>query len=445
MDSREIGLDLASKEREDIFDDYYRKIESIKLEWLRGENTPNPPNYEKVKLALTILERNLDDVISTEGLLEDDVLVVERIVKDLLEKWFSLFAVLLKGSVFLDAFSQTLLIAANLVVNVRTIGYLELRKIFMRLGYIHELSSQKIASQSITDLDVPGEVEASNIKTLELPEDLEEYARYIQKIRDELDEFLRTEVDPSRRRKSLRDNNPIRFAKEMIDRYQSREFAMFDEVFEHADREEYAREVNNSFKIIKKAESLLYLKDNEIAIWTIDIRIVSSILPAAQVGYQMFSFASSLESIDGVEVTLESWRNGSKEYTLNTRFNDQVSKEEAKDVLGKSRARLTKEKSGDGEDVNLKSDFNEHVNDEKDRLDIEERKINIKLKKVELIERVSELIANGLENVDSDIQILINNMLYCEILGAEVKDGVNIDIIEQNELRMDTDSNDKVE
>jgi hypothetical protein len=187
---------------------------------------------------------------------------------------------------------------------------------------------------------------------------------------------------------------------------------------------------------------------------------------AADIGFLMFSLAKAFESIDDIEVTLADWGQGSRWFKFKVNINSLTSKKDLILLLTKARqaieaalykkpfdeiTKLEAEKDKilaekkkveietsiiDPEIEKLKQIVSLHkelIELQKSEIEIEERKVNVRLKNLEYIEKLSDVIKNGVQQNDSNIQIIVNEVLYLEI--DRLKNSIKADPIEFIDVR----------
>jgi hypothetical protein len=198
-----------------------------------------------------------------------------------------------------------------------------------------------------------------------------------------------------------------------------------------------------------------------MAVWEMDIKISNEkdVYDAAEVSYLLWAISKALSGIDGVDVELTSWGDGSKWAKLKIRIRQLSSKVDLMQVLKKAgqiteaaylkksvedlqnmeasthkldqesrkieqeTRRLEKETENiiDSDRASLMHDMEIHqkvldlrdkeLSLEEKQLNLEEKALGIKMKELDYIMKLSELMKSGLKN-DSDLQILINEQLY---------------------------------
>lgn len=82
---------------------------------------------------------------------------------------------------------------------------------------------------------------------------------------------------------------------------------------------------------------------------------------------------------------------------------------------------------------------------EKLQLDNEAMKVNIMKSKLELIQGISKLISDGLIQNDSNIQLIINDMLFIEKDNNSIKVGEDIELIEEDGIIKSSETDDKID
>jgi hypothetical protein len=208
-------------------------------------------------------------------------------------------------------------------------------------------------------------------------------------------------------------------------------------------------EKSRKYNLSDKIESLYHLKnDDEIFEWSVYIRFSDSKekYSAKKISNLVFIISSSFESIENVEAVLDNWGVGSRWVNLIVKIKKSISKEGIIDIIKELRRWVEvyylKKPYGEikNSELTAKIKENELNTDEKNgfteasrELEIEKVKIEIERKKLEN-ERIkieneaekiknivsfSELIKEGIIQIDSDLQIIINECLYLNIKNGE--------------------------
>ncbi|MBO9729246.1 MAG: hypothetical protein J7623_11470 [Chitinophaga sp.] len=286
-------------------------------------------------------------------------------------------------------------------------------------------------------------------------------------------------------------------AEEMINRLQDDYFKVSSILFncgvdDPSDMIELAKE-QDFFALLEALYD--FDEEQETAIWEMDIKISNEqdVYDAAEVSYLIWTIAKALSTIEGIDVELTSWGDGSKWAKLKIRIRQLASKVDLLQILKKvgqiteaaylkkpvedlqnteastrkidqeskkierETRRLERETENmmDSDKASFMHDLEIHqkVLDLRDRelnleekalgieekaLDLEEKALNVKMKQLDYIMKVSELFKSGLQN-DSDIQIKINEQLFLKRENGKLSIGNTalLDINQQIEPKVD--------
>lgn len=434
MSKKTIDNELLSKEREDIFDEYYNLIENFKLRILKsGISKDNQPKYDFIERSLTILERNLDDLAKYELKEPHIVKLGNYSIHKMLREWSSIFRVLGMRHEFIINFSYNILISAALLSNVKYLETIDFRKYVKflsprrmdRIRYEKESSNK---NQTINSVAIY--IEDTNEKIIEygsrgIPIDLVN------------SDFLADSI------KKRRDSNKYRSLH-------------FEEIL---DQEiEVFRNRINSRRIISEIKNERELPRDTSFEWTIEMRFVDfeDNYKSSQIGYTIWSISAALEQIDGVKITLEDCGKGSRWLKLKMEIRDFLAKEEVKQVLDKSKDAIeakyldtpieeAKKIKAEREKVEretaslINSKDAEKLRElEIEKLELENRAAEVRIiqEKLKVIKGISELIADGVLQNDSKIQLIVNDMLFLEKDNEQITLGEDIEVIEEDQILM---------
>lgn len=433
MSKKSIDNELLSKEREDIFDEYYNLIESFKMSVLKaGISKENQPNYDIIERALTILERNLDDLAKFELIKPNLVRLGNSSIQNMLKEWSTIFHVLGTRKEFILDFSYNILISSSILSNIKKLDQLKFRK------YIKYLSPRR----------------EDRLKYENEHEDgFEGYKNRAIAIYH-LNEETGMKYSSRRVPKDLINSDILAHSIKVRRKENNFKSIQFNKILD-IEIEDF-REKINSGKIITEIDEARELSHNTSFEWTIDIKFynLNDHYSASQIGYTIWAISSALEQIDGVEIDLEDWGKGSRWVRFKLKIRDILAKEEVKEVLDKSKNAIEAKyldtpveemKKIKAEREKLEKETESLVNAEdaekirklqieKLELDNEAAKVKIMQEKLNLIKGISDLATNGIIQNDSNMQILINDMLYLEKGEEGVRSGEDLEIIEEDQI-----------
>lgn len=454
---------LLSRERENIFDDYYNSIENVKLEFIR-EQTPVTPDYDTLIKSLTILERNIDDLAS-KGLQQKDFETLNMSIVQVLKDWLKIFEILIKQPNFIESFSYNLLGLANIIANNQHNSLIENQKTILffspsrkdRQNYEKTL---KVGFDLETAVDQFYHENWPLIDTLLEGDDLIKSRYSVGILRS-----VKASIEGLMLKKGGGWLSPGEFspllAQTLNDNFKNNIFRLNFKSLRNTDQStvELYRQNLNALNIANILHSIIH-EDNYIYVWDIDVTIRGETFKADQIGFLMWTISKALQSIEGVSILLEDWGNGSKRFKLKAFIKNIFAKEEVKQILDKGRKaaeakyletpieeaeklRAEKEKVMKETSVIISSDLAKEGHEldlMKKRLEIQDKAAEIALKRLQAIKGLSELIKEGILSNDSDFQIMINDLLFLEKQSGKLRSGESIELIEAKEIKNDAPS-----
>lgn len=490
--SKKIDLELLSKERENIFDDYYNIIEAVKLQDIKRHND-EANNYDPLTKSLTILERNIDDLAIGKRFTSKEFEKIIEIVNASLKEWFPIFELLVQQPTFIVSFSYNLQGLAILIANSEKNSILDFHKdsIFFSPSRKDRLEYEKKknepthrntsfmdwgSNQSTSQITFKGKIslfddvhipEITSKELMALTKDEDLNLEQLQERIDQLNGMLAKmealgqkymQAIPSNIRSFRQTEDVLILAKQIYENYEKQIFSIINikefNAIENGDIEKYRGKIN-AFDIHSVLQKIK-LNTNYIYEWDIEVLVQGETFSSSQIGFLMWSISSALESIDGVTVHLENWGNGSKFFNLKVRLENILAREEVKQVLDKGRKaaeshyldrpieevekiKAEKEKTIKETDNLLTKAQAEQLHDievERQQIELEDKKLELELKKIQLIRGYSELIKEGILMNDSNFQIKINEVLYVK-KEPQLTLGENIEIIAEKEIKKD--------
>ncbi|KAB8151712.1 hypothetical protein EZY14_017570 [Kordia sp. TARA_039_SRF] len=451
MSKQSSDIELASKEREDIFDLYYNTIENFKLEFIKNQEKEDSPNYELIEKALTVLERNLDDLAKYEFKKPRIVNLGNFTVKTFLYDWKDIFNKLGRRKGFIRDFTYTILIVSSILSKIELLESIIFRK------YIKGLSPSREDRIYFEE------------NKIEIRDNLGLAKTYRSSILNKLSQIFGDKSDELNlaRHKIDDDFNIDLVARSLKIRREENIFeSIYFDKFLDIDIEEYRKKINTSKIISEIQKEREYPLDASFE-WSMTLKFDndSDEYRANQIAYSIWVISEALEKIDGVTITLEDSGIGSRWFKFKIGIKDELTKQEVKEVLNKSKEALqahylekpieeAKKIKAEREKVEkeTKSIVNEEdakkIRDleiEKLRLENEAAKVNIMKGKLELIQGISKLISDGIVQNDSNIQLMLNDMLFLEKKNDSVNEGENIEIIEEDGIVKPPEKDDTIE
>jgi hypothetical protein len=449
MSKQFYDTELISKEREDIFDIYYNKIESFKLELIKEGRTEISPKYSQIEKALTILERNLDDLAKFELKQPEIVKLGNSTIQKMLQEWNDIFNTLGKRIEFISDFAYNVLIASAILSNVESLNSLTFQK------YLKWLSPKREDRINYEN----------NIKSAISFNSNSHYTYLIDKFRETKGAWIKGLLEGDETDETTYDNLTADIlAKSIKTRRENDSFKSiyFDELLD-IEIEKYRSKINSKkivSEIIEAREHIL----NSSFEWSVTLKFQNDNdeYKANQIGYSIWAISEALEKIDGISITLEDSGKGSRWFRFKLKIKDLLGKEEVKQVLNKSKEAIesqyldkpieeAKKIKAEREKVEKETKVIANEEDtkkirsleiEKLELENESTKVNIMKSKLELIQGISKLIADGIIQNDSKIQLTINDMLFIEKDNDGLKYGEDIELIEEDGIIKSAETDD---
>jgi len=475
MSKKTIDSELLSKERENIFDDYYNIIEGVKLDNIKNQNNEEF-DYEILTNSLTVLERNIDDLASGKHFSSKQFEKISEYIISCLKEWLPIFELLIRQPKFIVSFSYNIQALAILIGNSEKLSILDIHKdiIFLCPSRKDKLEYEKDKGESIHEsknlitfgfqnyepsITVEQLLSLVNDDDLNL-EQIKERIEQITKMLKEIESVPKSRSILARKaynKTSIihynQTENVLVLARQIYENYQNDIFSVIN-LEELKDIEKYRNKINK-YNIHEVIQGIRF-DENYIFEWDIEVLVHGETFNSSQIGFLMWSMSKALESIDGVSVSLENWGNGSKFFNLKVRIKNLLAKEEVKQVLDKGRKavesqyldkpieeveklKAEKEKTiKETDNLLTKEQSNQLHEMEIERMEIElqNSKVELELKKIQLLKGYSELIKEGILVNDSNFQIKINEVLYLK-KEPQLTIGENIEIIAEKEIKID--------
>ena len=532
MSKKNIDLEMQSKKRQNIFDDYFNLIERVRLQHL-GDETKKEllEQYGLLEKSITILERNLDDVSLLKEMPQEKKKHAREKVLKMLKKWFDILEDSENHTLFLNIISDNIIIIAGLVSKLKNIDGFLFERYMASLNSKAILSANtlqhlKIILNGFSYLNVfryskdlrgfwglwglwgsKSLINSGKLTTLinkiALPEfkNLTSLPGFEALIRPPEFEALIRSPEFWVLIKSL-EFAPLINSSEFTPLINSQEFAALVNSPEFAaliNSPEFETLINSPefeyfvyFLGMRRLDILVeavtpqglknlidrlhldfpkltsVIKANNVEdcrewleeidwinwgvglglvyTWDLEVKIDDEKFDAAQIGFLMWSLAGALNEIDGVSVELEDWGNGSKWFKLKVTMQNETAKEEVKQILSKVLAKLI---ATNPPPEALRSDTANEVQKEETptidtttelkkleleraKLELEERKMALQERKLNYINNLSDLVVKGILQNDSDLSIMINNLVFGERKDGVFTAGEDIEIIDEN-------------
>jgi hypothetical protein len=447
----------------DIFERYYRLIENIRLkigETQLEHERETSKELLQLETIIHALDRVTQDIEANSAKEGDKSDLTIKTTITMLESAISVLAAWQEDGRIIPALALNFFVALSVTLHsnefssadyVRHISQLSMRKRsgdfdqveFNAVERFKEILSSKQSnlekfaeiSQLVSNYSSYKEAEASSSKYQDHETDLSKVLRlaYVQISFETIGRFI-------------------------SDYFKVNDILANSNIDEPSDMIQHARK-HDFFALLES----LYTFDDEkdMAVWEMDIKISNdkNVYDAAEVSYLLWAIANALSGIDGVDVELTSWGDGSKWAKMKIRIRQLSSKVDLMQVLKKAgqiteaaylkksvedlqnteasthkldqesqkieqeTRKLEKETENmiDSDRASVMHDLKIHqkvldlrdkeLNLEEKQLNLEEKALSIKMKELDYIMKLSELIKSGLKN-DSDLQILINEQLY---------------------------------
>jgi hypothetical protein len=197
---------------------------------------------------------------------------------------------------------------------------------------------------------------------------------------------------------------------------------------------------------------------NARSTWYVQVRFENTDISAAAIGKTIWALSSAIESVPGVVVKIESWESGSLVARLRVFIRNVWARDEVREVLHKGRnaavahyldrpteeaqkLRAEREKLEEEKRL-LQQKADSYSTDAEKRItelniavkeeELRSQQLDNSLKAIELVERASSLVRDGLISADK-LSIDINGLAYFLFDGRNVDTGEPMARIEQKE------------
>jgi hypothetical protein len=430
-----------------IFEKYYQIIDFQRSNYESDAELISALDYlERMVLAI---ERSLQDISSNENISDAGKNKLYSVSTELLNNWLSVVICSDEDSLYINALTYNFFSALSTLENLNEHDIIgAIRHIAKFNPVLDFLKSRPLFTKRIEAI----------IKSLSGVQDLSlDTTRFISLLFTEYKKnTLVTHVDELNKILLEDNTNKDYFKQIVLSDFASAMAARFVndtlKIQEHLDLlknegvaeiRKYANE-NDLFEIIER--QFEFNEKTHDLIWNITVKITNDQYNAAEIGYLLWTMSKSLESIDDIDVELVEWGEGSKWFHLKVRIKSLSSKVDLADVFKNLRqglesvyhkkpideiqkleaeknklyadaSKIAKEEKNlmTQEQAYLKNQLSLH----KDLLDIqskelenESKKAEVRLKNLEYLKGLSSLMKDGIIQNNSDIQILINDLVF---------------------------------
>jgi len=449
MSRKQTEINPASKEGDNIFDTYYTFIEKVSL---KAKQT-NKYNYEYLVNSVTIIERNLIDIAHDVSKNNIFVKVTNNYIDDILKMWFPILEIFSKNIDFINGLSYNFF-GVSLLVNKtsRDLPMFETLASFFYPSFEYNLFfSSNDTLRKISANNIVTTIRGANPALLAT-------SAFTQQLANKYDFHLSEE-----------EINEVNFKLS----YQL-EKQIFDieisELVSDVGIEEL-RKKTATWNIIDLLHEYNLKSENEIQYeWILKISTKENTPNAIKFISLIETFINAIHLIDSenIDIQLINWGNGSKWAEFKIRFKTFWSKEETKEILTKTskalQAELFDKKIGEAEKLKAEAFktnkeaenlMDKEGANEKNKLDIQMRKLEVLEKQIEIESKIEDLrakkidnhiklsgmIKDGLINNDTNFTIELNGMLYIQ-KENEVKIEQNLDLIDgKGTIKPNSESN----
>lgn len=441
-----------------IFESYIEFVEKRKIQF--GYVFELEKNYLFLEKLVLLFERYIQDIDDNRRFSDKQKKEISESIVDFLEGWIFFVRCIEDDEFKLDCLNYNFYVALSEVQNITIGNYVFVLRHLMKLGskinnsfYVKELHSIIRSKDFATITDRPF------LQYMQIHSDLKRTAMQLLNVstldpnamnvhvRSELQDFLMSEINP-------------RF----YDNYFS--IADFDSLKElDIDELRDGLSKRDFFELVER----LFEFDDEIhnVIWDVDIKLEDDVYDAGEIGYLILSLSKAFESIDDIEVELLEWGEGSKWVKFRVKIKSLASKVDLMQVLKTSRQALEsvyhkkpfdeiKKFEAESNKINAEADkikketasmlndsqselqnelslHNQFLELQKKEVEIESMKADVRLKNIEALTKISDVLEKGIIQNNSQIQILINQCVYIERKNNEIVKADPIEFFEANE------------
>jgi hypothetical protein len=440
MSNKTVEIKPESKEGDNIFDKYFAFFEDVKLKYYKDEIV----DYSPLINALTILERNLIDINQQGVKKQIEFSLYNNATTHLLKEWFPILQYFYKNQDFVNFLAYNLL-GFGLIFN----DGVDLSKVNIYNAFFSPSIDYNLIFDELTYFSQ--DEKKGNRKS-------RSFGNFIVVPHHSLPGYL--VENQNEHVKDEKELENINF--KIRDRFEKNIFEIHNNELNGSIDIEYIRKKAKSVEIDKIFIDYSYhIANSAITKWEIVIKTKENHPNASQFFNLLFSVSTAIELIsdDEIEVFLADWGNGSKWAKLVVQFKGFLAKEETKEILHKAKKaaeaelfdiRITNVEKSVAETEKIKKEtanmVSEEMANETNYIDLERKKLELlekavdvenkildgKSKRIELATKLSNLIKDGIIQNDSDIQIEINNLLFFGNKDDQLN-GVALNIISEKE------------
>lgn len=454
-----------------IFEQYLRLIDKISQEVKAAKFDQHEQSSLLFDLSflediINGIERSLQD-ISVDGSISNKDSISKTIYESL-GSWILILASWDRNPQVIQAMSYNFLAQLYVVGHYTEDDHVDFIRYIKKMGsFFDESASFKISENEILYKEMQ-----SAIELIERSKgDVTQYInQFVISMSSKSKRESPQEIDPF----NLPDNMKailIHVAKGILDRYNNDvfKFKNYLESLGSLQNIEVLRREVGLLNIGQFLEDLfLFDEESQVCIWDMHVTVSNdkNEFDAAELGFLIWSLAKALESIDDVEVELVNWGNGSKWFDFKIKIKSNAAKVDIKDVLKTSRQaietaytkkptdelrkfeaekdklnaeaeKIKKETENiiDSESAQLLNELNiqnQILDLQKKEVEIEDKKADVRLKNLQAVGQLTELIKNGIIQNNSSVQVMINEILFVKKEPGQISYD-NIEFIDINE------------
>lgn len=459
-----------------IFEKYYQLIESRRIEF--NDLTSLEKSYDSLERFVMAIERSIQDISSNESISKNDKTLINNVVSDTLTNWLPVVICADEEINYLYALSYNFFVLLSILEMLSEIPIIiAVRHVYKLGANIESLTSKLFDTKRIKDLST--HIQAT-ITLKATPDTFQDLFKYItlKKQFSTINDIIQTLLEDDNSKFIMKDSVLYSYAASLLDRFESDYFKIpqFDIILEEGINE--IRSLSRKTDFHEKIERLFEFDDNlENLIWSINVYIEDETYNAAEIGFLIWAISKSLESIDDVEVELIEWGEGSKWFNLKVRIKSLASKVDVLEVLKTVRQGLEAHyfhkpigeiKKAESEAVKIKAEANKIEKEtenlptpeearitkiidiqqnllalQEKEIDLEVKKADIRLKNLQYLKGLSELMKEGIIQNDSNLKIMINSILFVEKKDNKLTQLGSIELLdvkEQTENKPDDES-----
>ena len=433
MSTKQIGVKPDSKEGDNIFDTYFNLIEKNQL----VAASIDRPVYNTLVNSVTIVERNLLDASQRKKTSIKRIKILNDNVNKVLKEWLPILTLLSKNIDFIKALAYNFIGLSLIVNNNQGLDEQDIEKY------------SEYLSPSVESMELINSGDLAMPKALQYATRSNPYFEIVNNLHHSMGmgDFhvvLQKLVDA---------NFKIFYNLD----YLSYKISLND--IQEDTQLEQVRKSLKKYNIVELLESFkLDSQENVHTEWLIMIKTNNNHPDAVKFLNLIYTLSTAIKYIDDdeISVTIDDWGNGSKWAKLRVRFNNLIAQEETKELLDKARkateAELFDKRIGEADKLRSEADKTakeaanmpaKEIAEESNLLELEMKKLelfekridiefkieDLKSKKIDNLNKLSNMIKDGLLASDSNFQIQINDLLYLKNYGT-ANEGASMNAIE---------------